>query len=392
MKTSPGSDIFAYSQDKWPDAENKVLFVCNQSSFNSEYIPTLDSLIKEGMKIDYLIAPEHGLYGFFQDMETFSDNRHPYYDIPVISIYNEQEKSLDIDKKYVFENSSVIYDVQDVGSRYYTFLWSLYRLMKIFSGDCSEIIILDRPNPIMPMSITGPPVQNGFESFVGEYSIPIIYGLTIGEFALYIKEKLGLDINLKIISMQNYSRGMFYDQTGIPWGYPSPNMPVLETAILYPGACLIEGTNISEGRGTTRPFSLIGAPFIKPDVFCRELKNTDNPGILFKPVYFRPMFSKYKNEICGGIEIAVDDRYNFRPVDFYLNIISTLIRLYPGMFAWRKERYEYREDIIAFDMLTGSGKTRKYLEKGVKTDNITGEWKAYENEFKNEIKNIMIYR
>ncbi len=392
MRTVPGADKFISSREHWPKPSQKVFFAGNQSSFDSSYRPTLDLLLARGMKIDCIIAPEHGLYGYFQDMETFADNRHPYFDIPVISIYGRDESSLDINGRHIFENSFIIYDIQDVGSRYYTFLWSLYRLLRAFSGTGSQLAVLDRPNPIMPLEISGPRIYPGFESFVGEFSIPVIYGLTAGEFALYIKDRLKLDIDIKIIEMESYERSMFYDQTGLPWGFPSPNMPCLETALLYPGGCLLEGTNISEGRGTTRPFSVMGAPFIEPERLCRELSLLENPGVLYKPIYFRPMFSKYQGTVCGGIEIAVCDREIIRPLEFFLNIISVVIMLYPDSFAWRKERYEYREDIMAIDMLTGSEKTRKYLDKGEKAVNITAEWAEYENEYRKDIQNYLIYR
>lgn len=390
MRTLLGVDCFD-KKDYPLDQRDKILFIGNQSSFDSSYTPSLDKLIREGLKINYLIAPEHGLFGFFQDMETFQDNYHPYYNLPIISLYGKNEDTLSLGEEFI-ENSSIIIDIQDIGSRYYTYIWTLFKLLLLSSSFDTEIIILDRPNPIMPMDIHGPPIQKGFETFVGNYSIPIIHGLTIGEFALYIKAKLSLKTDLKVIKMKNYSREMFYDDTGLPWGFPSPNMPVLETALLYPGACLLEGTNLSEGRGTTKPFSLIGAPYIDPYKLDKEMKNIKDTGILFKPIFFRPMFNKHSQEICGGLEIIVSDRIQCKPVKFYLNLINIIRKLYPGHFDWRREEYEYRKDLLAFDMLMGSNKTRNYLEKGIKIDIILEEWKYYEKEYKNEIQNLIMYR
>lgn len=389
MKTMLGTDVFL-SGHKRVSGE-KFALICNQSSFDSSFLPTLDSMILNNMKPDYVLAPEHGLYGFYQDMETFRDNIHPYHKIPVLSLYGENEKSLTINSRFL-DGFTIIYDIQDIGSRYYTFMWTLFKVLTSVSGFSSRIIVLDRPNPIIPLKVNGPPIEPGFESFVGSYSIPIIYGLTIGEFALYIKDKLNLDIDLEIIPMKNYNRNSYYDDTGLPWGFPSPNMPTIEAAILYPGACLIEGTNLSEGRGTTRPFSLVGAPYIEPDALCEELKNYEFPGILYKPIYFRPMFNKHKGKICGGIEIAVFDRDKFNSVRFYLFLISIVLRLYPEFFKWRCNTYEYRDDIPAFDMLIGSDTVRKNLEKGEEVDIIIAEWTNYENKYFSEIKKIMLYR
>lgn len=358
MKIQLGIDNFLsnYIKDYY---YKKIGLVANQASINSNLIHSIHLL--KGIKncqFKILFVPEHGLYGIKEYMETVDSYYDKYLDLEVISLYGEDLKR-SVEKFKEIE--LLIFDLQDVGIRYYTYISTLSFCMEICSELDISFIVLDRPNPLSGSVIQGNLLEIGFESFVGKFPLPVRHGLTIGEIALFIKDYLNLKIKLKIIPMKKWKREMYWDDTGLYWIQSSPNIPNWKTAIFYSGTCLFEGTNISEGRGTTKPFEIFGAPWIEPYSLAETFNKFNFPFIKFLPIYFVPKFDKYAGEVCSGLQIIVlhpkADTYSA-----ILHIINYLYKTYPEYFKWRQPPYEFCVDQLPFDLLTGTNKIRKAIE------------------------------
>src|SRR5215472_6205090 len=258
-----------------------------------------------------LFGPQHGFLGQTQDnMVEWKSYEHPRLKIPVYSLYGEHREPTD---KMLADLDALVVDLQDIGARYYTFIWTLYLCMRACEKRDVQVIVLDRPNPINGVTVEGPPIEKGYESFVGMHPIPVRHGKTIGELAKQFRDEAFSKCRLSILPMKNWKRAMWLDETGLPWVMPSPNLPTLETAMVYPGMCLLEGTNISEGRGTTRPFEFFGAPFIDAEKLCTHFNNLKLPGVFFRENYFQPTFQKFAGQLCGGAQIHIINRERFQP-------------------------------------------------------------------------------
>jgi uncharacterized protein YbbC (DUF1343 family) len=244
-------------------------------------------------------------------------------------------------------------DLQDVGSRYYTFVWTLYLSMRACERCGIAVVVLDRPNPINGVTTEGPMLDPNYESFVGMHPIPVRHGRTIGELAQQFRDEVFPKCELSVLPMKNWQRTMWFDQTGLPWVMPSPNMPTLETATVYPGMCLFEGTNISEGRGTARPFEIFGAPFIDAEKLCTELNALKLPGVFFRENYFQPTFQKFAGQLCAGAQIHVIDRERFQPFRAGVEIIKHIRNTYPEHFQWKQPPYEYEWKRLPIEILIG---------------------------------------
>jgi uncharacterized protein YbbC (DUF1343 family) len=296
-------------------------------------------------------GPQHGFLGQTQDnMIEWKSYEHPRLKIPVHSLYGEHREPT---SEMLDGLDAFVVDLQDIGARYYTFVWTLYLCMRACERRGVHVVVLDRPNPINGVSTEGPTITAGYESFVGMHSIPIRHGKTIGELAAQFREEAFPKCRLSILPMKNWERAMWFDQTGLPWVMPSPNMPALETATVYPGMCLLEGTNISEGRGTTRPFEIFGAPFVEAEKLCRELNELKLPGVYFRENYFQPTFQKFAGELCGGAQIHLLDRDAYRSFQTGIEIIRVIRKLYPGAFAWKQPPYEYEREKLPIQILLG---------------------------------------
>jgi uncharacterized protein YbbC (DUF1343 family) len=311
----------------------------------------LERLSADLFQLRSFFGPQHGFLGQTQDnMIEWKSYEHPRLHIPVYSLYGEhREPTADM----LRDVDVVLVDLQDIGARYYTFIWTMYLCMCACEKNGAAMIVLDRPNPINGVSIEGPPIEKGYESFVGLHSIPVRHGRTIGELAQQFRAEAFPNCRLSILPMKNWERAMWFDQTGLPWVMPSPNMPTLDTASVYPGMCLLEATNISEGRGTTRPFEIFGAPFIDADVLWRELSNLKLPGVFFRENYFQPTFNKFAGQICAGAQIHVIDRNRFRPFQTGVEIIRCIRKLYPESFEWKQPPYEYEREKLPIQILLG---------------------------------------
>jgi uncharacterized protein YbbC (DUF1343 family) len=248
---------------------------------------------------------------------------------------------------------ALLIDLQDIGARYYTFIWTMYLCMRACERRGVHVVVLDRPNPINGVTIEGPTIAAGYESFVGMHPIPVRHGKTTGELAIQFRDEAFPQCRLSILPMKSWQRAMWFDETDLPWVMPSPNMPTLDAATVYPGMCLLEGTNISEGRGTTRPFETFGAPFIDAEKLCRALNDLKLPGVFFRENYFQPAFQKFAGALCGGAQIHVLDRNVYRSFQTGVEIIRSIRKLYPESFAWKQPPYEYEHEKLPIQILLG---------------------------------------
>ena len=362
----------------------------NISACDSRLRPTIAIFRQQKkFKLKTIFAPEHGLYGALQDQKKSKD----FYDrrrrIRIHSLYG---KRLVPDIEIVKKLDSIVIDLQDIGTRYYTFVWSAMLLIKQCAPLKKKIIILDRPNPLNGNTVEGPVLEQDFSSFVGLYPIPVRHGLTIAELCKLINAEYNIGADIDVIMMREWQRRYYYDDTGLPWTTPSPNMPSLKTALVYPGMCLLEGTNVSEGRGTTRPFEVFGAPWIDPFRLTEAIKNGKPPGVNFRPTFFKPTFNKFKNELCGGIQIYIEDIKKFRSVKTGLEIIKIIKTLYPHKFRWRKPPYEFEKKKLPFDILIGNSWIREAIDSKISISLIKKKWQKNLNRFKKIRKRYLLYR
>jgi len=303
------------------------------------------------LRLAALFGPQHGFRGETQDnMVEWKSYEHLRLGIPVYSLYGEHREPT---AEMLKDLDVLLVDLQDVGARYYTFIWTMYLCMRACEKAGVAVVVLDRPNPINGVTTEGPILDPNYKSFVGMHPIPVRHGRTIGELAQQFCNEAFPQCQLSILPMKNWQRPMWFDQTGLPWLMPSPNMPTLDAATVYTGMCLLEGTNISEGRGTTRPFEIFGAPFIETELLCRELNHLKLPGVFFRENYFQPTFHKFSGELCGGAQIHVLDRNAFCPFQTGVEIIRCIRKLSSDKFAWKQPPYEYDWKKLPIEILLG---------------------------------------
>ena len=380
-----------------PLRDQRVGLIANPTTVDLKMRHLADLLYQApGVKLAALFGPEHGVRGDVQDMVGVETDHDPRTGVPAFSLYGSDVASLVPSADALSDLDVLIFDVQDVGSRYYTFAATMLYSMQAAAVNGRKFMVLDRPNPIGGVVVEGPTVHAGFESFVGAYPLPIRHGMTVGELALMFKTELALDLDLNVIPCEGWTRAMPWRETGIPWVAPSPNMPTPETALVYPGGCLIEGTNLSEGRGTTRPFELWGAPWIDADAIAQALSPIT--GALLRPGPFRPMFHKHSGQVCQGVQPHVVDPHAFRSVALYAGMIALARVQGLDYFAWRTETYEFISEPIAIDLLFGSSTERLAIEAfdrpteiGTWLDALMQSWKHDENEFLERRRRFLRY-
>ena len=315
----------------------------------------------KGVNLTALFGPEHGVFANAQDLEEVGDLKDPKTGLRVFSLYGETRIPT---AKMLAGVDTLVFDVQDVGSRYYTFIYTMLHAMQACAAHGKRLIVLDRPNPIGGASVQGNVLDPGFLSFVGMHPLAVRHGMTVGELALMFADELDLSLDMEVVPMKGYRREMAYEETGLPWVLPSPNMPTVDTAFLYPGGCLIEGTNLSEGRGTTRPFHLIGAPWLDPWKLADDMTKAALPGLGFRPCYFTPTFQKHAGVLCGGVEVHLTDRAKVDAFYAYLVLIEKAKAQNPRKFAWRKPPYEYEFVKPPIDILCGTATVREAIDAG----------------------------
>lgn len=287
----------------------------------------------------------------------------------------------------------MVVDLQDVGSRYYTFIWTLENSLQACSEADKSVVILDRPNPIGGVHGEGPVLDMAFSSFVGQRPLPVRHGMTIGEIGVYLRDTFYPSLDLHVIPLQGWQRKMWFDDTGLPWVMPSPNMPTVDTATVYPGMCLLEGTNLSEGRGTSRPFEIFGAPYVKPEMLVKRIEEFRLPGVVVRPLHYQPTFQKYSGILCGGAQLHITKREKFSPFTTGVAIIKAVHDLYPEYFQWKRPPYEYEREKLPFDILAGTDRLRKDIEQGVSLEKMEAWWKEQYKEFQRKVrKKYLMYK
>ena len=336
----------------------RIGLIINQASLDSRLQGTFEVFRSHDLNVCTLFGPQHGLFGHTQDnMIEWSEGDVNRAYVEVFSLYGEHRKPT---SDMLQDLDMLIFDIPDVGARYYTFIWTMALSMEAALEADLEFVILDRPNPINGLDMEGPILNMDFRSFVGLYPLPVRHGMTPGEIALWMQKEYFSELKMEIISLEGWNRSLWYDDTGLTWTMPSPNMPHLDTAIVYPGQCLLEATNISEGRGTTRPFEIFGAPWIDAYSICNFL-NKNCEGAVFQPWYFQPTFHKYSGEICQGAFIHVTDRNSFKPLATTMTILSYIREEYFDFFQLKDPPYEYEYEKLPLDILLGDEKWRHEL-------------------------------
>lgn len=342
-----------------------------------------------------LFGPEHGVRGEAQDMEAVGGGGDPATGLPVVSLYGSEESSLRPRRSDLEGLDAVVCDLQDVGSRYYTFVYTLSHVMEACAEAEIPVVVLDRPNPLGGVRVEGPVLDPAFASFVGRYPLPVVHGMTPAELALWFRDALGVRCDLRLVPMEGWRRVMEFEDTGLPWVLPSPNMPTPDTARVYPGGCLVEGTNLSEGRGTTRPFELVGAPWLDGPELARRLDDAARreglSGFRARAAWFRPMFQKHAGRTCSGVQIHLDDRKAFRPFESFLLLLREARALDPASFAWRTDAYEFVSDRLAIDLLLGRGDLRGWIEAGAPLREMEAVWAADTERFRADRVRFLLY-
>lgn len=382
MKT--GLDIF---EKNWPREliGARTGLVVHPASVNKDLHHAVDLFLKsKKFRLKAFFGPQHGIRGETQDnMIEWEGFRDQKTGLPVYSLYGETRKP---HPSMLKDIDVMVIDVQDVGARYYTFIWTMELCMQACHEAGKAIIILDRPNPIGGRLTEGPVLDTAYASFVGQRRMPVRHGMTIGEIGSYLQNEFYPSLAFHVVAMQGWKREMWFDNTGLPWVMPSPNMPTLDTAVVYPGMCLLEGTNLSEGRGTTRPFEIFGAPFIDPEALVKRLAGFELSGVIFRPTYFQPSFQKHAGKLCGGAQMHVTNREKFKPFKTGVAIIKAINDLYPGHFKWKQPPYEYETIKLPIDILAGTDRLRKDIEKGKSLQEMETWWEQQRLEFNRKVR------
>jgi uncharacterized protein YbbC (DUF1343 family) len=377
----------------WPKdlSGARVGLVAHPASVNSRLEHAVD-VFRRSRKVHLsaLFGPQHGIHGQTQDnMVEWDGFRDPATGLPVYSLYGQVRKP---SPDMLSDLDVLVIDLQDVGGRYYTFIWTLDLCMQACREQNKVLVVLDRPNPIGGLRTEGPLLAPGFHSFVGMRPLPVRHGMTIGEIGHYFEDRFHAGVHYRVVPMRGWKRTQWFDETALPWVLPSPNMPTLDTAIVYPGMCLLEGTNLSEGRGTTRPFEIFGAPFVRPETLVGRLREFRLPGVRFRPVHFQPTFQKHAGVLCGGAQIHVTDRERFRPFRTAVAALKAIHNTWPRDFAWKQPPYEYEEIKMPIDILAGSDRLRKDIESWKGLREMEQWWSEECRLFGKERRRYLLYR
>ncbi len=349
-------------------SKKKIGFLGHAASVTREYEHAIDALTKRGVRPTRLFGPEHGLRGQAQMMVAVDHDVDPVTGIPVTSLYGHNEASLQPQVDAVADLDLILIDIQDVGSRYYTYVATALKLCEIATEHHVGVMVLDRPNPI-GRKREGPTIREGYHSFVGELGVPNRHGLTTAELFTWAVQQ-GRALEYEIIAVEGWVPAHPLTESEFPWAMPSPNMPTIQTALVYPGGCLLEATNVSEGRGTTRPFEIFGAPWINATQLQERLNGLELPGVQWRGTSFCPTFDKFTGKNCEGLQAHVTNVSVFEPLRTYASLIWTIRDLWPNEFGWRPGAYEFIEDIPAMDLLAGSPQLRTIVEESGTIDDI----------------------
>jgi uncharacterized protein YbbC (DUF1343 family) len=358
----------------------RVGVLANPASIDGNFQHIVDRLAASpDWTLAAIFGPQHGFRSDLQDnMIETPHTKDKRRNVPIFSLYSETREPTPDMLSLI---DVLVVDIQDVGARIYTFIYTMANCLRAAMRAGLPVIVCDRPNPIGGIAVEGPTLESGYESFVGQFRMPMRHGMTVGELARLFNEHHGIGAALEVVRMEGWSRDMYWDATGIPWVIPSPNMPTLDTAIVYPGTVLFEGTMLSEGRGTTRPFELLGAPWIDGDAFAARMNALGLAGAHFRPAIFEPTFQKHARTTCGGCQIHVTSRDAFAPVKVGVALLGEFFACSPRQFQWRPPPYEYEHDKMPIDILAGSPTLREQIERQTPLDDIVASWRPGEDEF-----------
>ena len=388
---TPGLDLFVGGTT--PEAaalrNRRLGLIAHPASVTSDLTHAADAVRSAGYDLRALFGPQHGARGEKQDNMIESDHYlDPVTGVPVHSLYGDVRKpapamldGLDI----------LLFDLQDVGVRVYTFIWTMALAMEACAEAGIRFVVLDRPNPIGGTQREGSVLRPGYESFVGLHPVPLRHGLTCGEMARWLNEERGIACDLTVIPCEGWRRSMLWNETGLPWVMPSPNLPTPDSCVVYPGMVLLEGTNLSEGRGTTRPFEFFGAPWLDPTALAARLSDARLPGVHFRPCHFEPTFQKHAGTLCGGAQLHVTDPHAFEPVRTAVEILVTVHELAPHDFAWRQPPYEYEETLSPIDILWAHSGLREGVDAGAGAVEILEGVHAELEDFATSVERHLVY-
>jgi uncharacterized protein YbbC (DUF1343 family) len=368
----------------------RVGVLANPASIDHEFRHIVDRLAASpDWTLTAIFGPQHGFQSDLQDNMIESPHaKDKRRNVPIFSLYSETREPT---PEMLDLIDVLVIDIQDVGARIYTFIYTIANCLRAAASKGLPVIVCDRPNPIGGVAVEGPMLEKGYESFVGQFPIPMRHGMTVGELARLFNERYAIGAELEIVPMEGWSRDMYWDATGLPWVMPSPNMPTLDTAIVYPGTVLFEGTMLSEGRGTTRPFELIGAPWLDGERLAERMNRVGLPGVHFRPATFEPTFQKHARATCGGCQIHVTARQEFEPVKVGVSLMRECFGLAPDRFKWRDPPYEYEHDKMPIDILAGSSALREQIERQVPLDDIVMSWEPGESDFAEMRRPYLLY-
>jgi uncharacterized protein YbbC (DUF1343 family) len=378
----------------------RVGLISNPASVDHRLRHIVDLMLADAdIDVAALFGPQHGFRSDVQD--NMIETPHAEYDagsgnaakerrkrVPLYSLYSDTREPT---AEMLRDLDTLVVDLQDIGTRIYTYMYTMANCMRAARKHGIKVIVCDRPNPIGGIEVEGITLEPGNESFVGQFPIPTRHGMTIGELARLFNQHFGIGADIEIIPMEGWKRSMYWDETRLPWVMPSPNIPTLDSAIAFPGTVHIEGTNASEGRGTTRPFEIVGAPWVRAEAFAAALNRRGLPGVLFRPVVFEPTFQKHARTACGGCQIHVLDRHAFKPVLTGLAIIDEMRAADPASFAWKRPPYEYEHDKEPIDVIAGSPSFRNAIDAGERAEHIAARWASSVQDFKRLQKGFLLY-
>jgi uncharacterized protein YbbC (DUF1343 family) len=386
----PGIEVLLQNPPLWLK-EKRIGLLVNQASVDSRLRHTADLLVGAFPRsIRALFGPQHGIRGEKQDnMVESSDFIHPRFGIPAFSLYGASRSPVPDMLDLI---DILIIDLQDVGTRVYTFISTMAYCLEAAARRGKKIVVLDRPNPIGGEQVEGNLLQQDCRSFVGVHPLPMRHGLTIGELALLFNDHHGIHGELEVIAMEGWRRSMLFRETGLMWVSPSPNMPSPETALVYTGQVLLEGTNLSEGRGTTRPFELFGAPFIDPVLIKEKTGQRRIPGIMLREAYFQPTFNKWQGQLCGGLQMHISAPRLFKPYTTTLALLQDVMALYPEQFAWSDPPYEYENERPPIDLIAGDRAVREAVAQQKPIDALEASWQEDVQTFTQQARNYHLYQ
>jgi uncharacterized protein YbbC (DUF1343 family) len=368
----------------------RVGVLANPASVDHDFRHVVDVIgASSAWTLAAIFGPQHGFRSDLQDNMIESPHaKDPRRHVPIFSLYSETREPTQDMLDLI---DVLVIDLQDVGARIYTFIYTMANCLRTAARAGLPVIVCDRPNPIGGVGVEGPMLEPGYESFVGQFPIPMRHGMTVAELARLFNEHHRIGAALEIVPMEGWSRAVYFDGTDLPWVMPSPNMPTLDTAIVYPGTVLFEGTMLSEGRGTTRPFELIGAPWLDGERLAARMNRIVLGGVHFRPATFKPTFQKHARQTCGGCQIHVTSRMNFASVKTGVSLLRECFGLAPDRFKWRDPPYEYEHDKMPIDILAGSDALREQIEHQAPVEEIAESWLPGVKDFEEARKPYLLY-